>query len=123
LLPRVRLGVSTADNRQAEAVEDDRRPSRLAGEAECCRGRCLTWLRPTGDLPSIVPKRMFDKVTWTSLLTEARLNSLYDADGFGGEKTMRARVVRELIDEIRALRCYVAETDRPPAETCEQDTP
>ena len=37
-------------------------------------------------------------------LTDARLDLLYEADGFGGEKTMRAKVVRELIDEIRALR-------------------
>jgi hypothetical protein len=29
---------------------------------------------------------------------------LYEADGFGGEKTMRAKVIRELIDEIRSLR-------------------
>ena len=39
-----------------------------------------------------------------SSLTDERLASLYDADGFGGEKTMRAKVIRELIDEIRALR-------------------
>ncbi len=39
-----------------------------------------------------------------SNLTAARLDLLYEADGFGGEKTMRAKVVRELIDEIRALR-------------------
>jgi hypothetical protein len=39
-----------------------------------------------------------------SSLTAARLDLLYEADGFGGEKTMRAKVVRELIDEIRALR-------------------
>lgn len=37
-------------------------------------------------------------------LTDERLSSLYDADGFGGEKTMRAKVIRELIDEIRELR-------------------
>ncbi|HUP86849.1 MAG TPA: hypothetical protein VM143_14420 [Acidimicrobiales bacterium] len=37
-------------------------------------------------------------------LTDERLNSLYQADGFGGEKTMRAKVIRELIDEIRQLR-------------------
>lgn len=39
-----------------------------------------------------------------SRLTDERLDSLYEADGFGGEKTMRARVIRELIDEIRTLR-------------------
>jgi hypothetical protein len=45
-------------------------------------------------------------------LTDERLNSLYDADGFGGEKTMRAKVIRELIDEIRELRCELV-TGRP----------
>ena len=39
-----------------------------------------------------------------SPLTDSRLDSLYVSDGFGGEKTMRAKVIRELIDEIRALR-------------------
>jgi hypothetical protein len=37
------------------------------------------------------------------------LDSLYEADGFGGEKTMRARVIRELINEIRALRRRLSE--------------
>lgn len=36
-----------------------------------------------------------------SSLTDERLASLYTADGFGGETTMRATVIRELIDEIR----------------------
>jgi hypothetical protein len=48
-----------------------------------------------------------------SRLTDERLDSLYEADGFGGEKTMRARVIRELIDEIRALRDEQTETSRP----------
>jgi hypothetical protein len=39
-----------------------------------------------------------------STLPEARLKSLYEAEGFGGERTMRAKVIRELIDEIHALR-------------------
>ena len=39
-----------------------------------------------------------------SALPEERLASLYDAPGFGGETTMRAKVIRELIDEIRRLR-------------------
>lgn len=39
-----------------------------------------------------------------SSLTDERLASLYEADGFGGEKTMRAKVIRELIDEIRTQR-------------------
>ena len=37
-------------------------------------------------------------------IPEERLASLYDAPGFGGETTMRAKVIRELIDEIRRLR-------------------
>jgi len=47
---------------------------------------------------------MFAAVARPSNLTAARLDLLYEADGFGGETTMRAKVVRELIDEIRALR-------------------
>jgi hypothetical protein len=39
-----------------------------------------------------------------SALSDARLDSLYQAEGFGGDTTLRARVFRELIDEIRALR-------------------
>ena len=39
-----------------------------------------------------------------SRLPEARLQSLYTGEDFGGEKTMRAKVIRELIDEIRELR-------------------
>lgn len=37
-------------------------------------------------------------------LPDSRLDALYEADGFGGETTMRAKVIRELIDEIRRLR-------------------
>ena len=37
-------------------------------------------------------------------LPETRLASLYDASDFGGEKTMRAKVIRERIDDIRELR-------------------
>lgn len=47
---------------------------------------------------------MFDKVAERSKFTEERLASLYEAEGFGGETTMRARVIRELIHEIRVLR-------------------
>ncbi len=36
-------------------------------------------------------------------LPEERLASLYEAPGFGGETTQRAKVIRELIDEIRQL--------------------
>jgi hypothetical protein len=43
-----------------------------------------------------------------SRLPDARLDSLYNGDGFGGEKTMRAQVIRELIDEIRTLRRELA---------------
>jgi len=53
-------------------------------------------------------------------LTDERLDSLYDADGFGGEKTMRAMVIRELIDEIRTLRRHLAESDNHP-ETSEPE--
>jgi hypothetical protein len=42
-------------------------------------------------------------------LPEARLASLYEAPGFGGETTQRAKVIRELIDEIRRLRVEVDE--------------
>lgn len=49
-----------------------------------------------------------------SRLPEARLEGLYDAADFGGEKTMRARVIRELIDEIRALRRDLAAASVPP---------
>ena len=39
-----------------------------------------------------------------SSLPNSRLDSLYESEGFGGEKTLRAKVMRELIDEIRILR-------------------
>jgi hypothetical protein len=35
---------------------------------------------------------------------DERLAALYDGEGMGGVRTMRARVIRELIDEIRRLR-------------------
>jgi hypothetical protein len=44
-------------------------------------------------------------------LTEERLTSLYNGEGFGGEKTMRAMVIRELIDEIRVLRSELLEAE------------
>jgi hypothetical protein len=59
-------------------------------------------------------------MAWVSRVTDARLDLLYGADGFGGEKTMRARVIRELIDEIRALRRRLAESDEQP-ETSEPE--
>jgi hypothetical protein len=39
-----------------------------------------------------------------SNLTEQRLRLIYTGEGFGGDNTMRAKVIRELIDEIHALR-------------------
>lgn len=58
---------------------------------------------------------MFVSMARASRLTEERLDSLYNADGFGGEKTMRAKVIRELIDEIRVLRSEQAPaTDADP---------
>ena len=39
-----------------------------------------------------------------SSLPDGRIQLIYEGEGLGGEKTMRAKVIRELIDEIRALR-------------------
>ena len=39
-----------------------------------------------------------------SSLPDGRLQLIYEGEGLGGEKTMRAKVIRELVDEIRALR-------------------
>ena len=50
-------------------------------------------------------------VVRASRMTEARLSSLYESDGFGGEKTMRARVIREPIDENRVLRRELAQAE------------
>ena len=50
---------------------------------------------------------MFDEMA--SSLTDERLAALYVGEGFGGNTTMRAKVIRELIDEIRALRAELAE--------------
>jgi hypothetical protein len=47
---------------------------------------------------------MFPTMDGGRALPEARPASLYDAPEFGGETTMRAKVIRELIDEIRRLR-------------------
>jgi hypothetical protein len=52
---------------------------------------------------------MFVAVARFSTLTDSRLDSLYRGEGFGGEKTMRAKVIRELIDEIRTLRRELAD--------------
>ena len=47
---------------------------------------------------------MFEPMARTTRLPESRLASLYNAVDFGGSNTLRAKVIRELIDEIRALR-------------------
>jgi hypothetical protein len=52
-------------------------------------------------------------------LPESRLESLYRGEGFGGDNSIRARVIRELIDEIRELRRELARRtplDRPQAD-------
>lgn len=49
----------------------------------------------------------------TSTLTDERLRLIYEGEGFGGEKTMRAKVIRELIDEIRSLRRELEPAERP----------
>jgi hypothetical protein len=49
----------------------------------------------------------------TSRLTDDRLKSLYLNKEFGGGNTIRAKVIPELIDEIRALRLEVKRLDRP----------
>ena len=59
---------------------------------------------------------MFPPVARVSALTNSRLESLYVSEGFGGEKTMRAKVIRELIDEIRVLRRELGEIERRPAK-------
>jgi hypothetical protein len=46
-----------------------------------------------------------------SRLTDERLDLLYTGRDFGGETTMRADVIRELIDEIRELRLEVKRLD------------
>ena len=47
---------------------------------------------------------MFGSVDRPTRLPAERLDALYVGEGFGGDKTMRAKVMRELIDEIRQLR-------------------
>ncbi len=44
-------------------------------------------------------------------MTEARLFSIYECEGLGGETTMRAKVIRELIDETRVLRRELAQAE------------
>jgi hypothetical protein len=53
-------------------------------------------------------------VAHPSGLTDERLGSLYDAEGFGGERTMRAKVIHELIDEIRLPRFELLRAEARP---------
>jgi hypothetical protein len=53
----------------------------------------------------------------SSALTNDRLDLLYHGEGFGGDTTLRAKVVRELIDEIRTLRNELAAIVSPPTGT------
>ncbi|MDP9442097.1 MAG: hypothetical protein M3P34_07975 [Actinomycetota bacterium] len=46
--------------------------------------------------------------------------SLYTASDFGGGNTMRARVIRELIDEIRALRNELAPSAGNPCDAADR---
>src|SRR5205823_5656319 len=78
-----------------------------------CRSQ-KTCVQPPAVLTSCLRERMFVVVARVSILTDSRLDSLYSAEGFGGEKTMRAKVIRELIDEIRALRGELAEATAKP---------
>ena len=56
----------------------------------------------------------------SSSLTDERLDALYVGEGFGGNTTMRAKVIRELIDEIRALRAELSRAgDRAPSKPLE----
>jgi hypothetical protein len=57
---------------------------------------------------------MFEDMVYVSRLTDARLDSLYHSEGFGGDQTMRAKVIRELIDEIRGLRGQLSEVEVRP---------
>jgi hypothetical protein len=56
--------------------------------------------------------RTYVPILQTSRLTDERLRSLYLNKEFGGGNTMRAKVIRELIDEIRALRLEAARVGR-----------
>lgn len=65
-------------------------------------------------------EHMFPTVERRPQLTDSRLASLYEAQDVGAEKTMRAKVIRELIDEMRALR---RELEQPTvSHACEPST-
>ena len=53
---------------------------------------------------------MFGAGGKNSAMTEVRLAALYDADGLGGGRTMRAKVIREL---MMRSECYGASLPRP----------
>ena len=55
-------------------------------------------------------------------MPEARLESLYTAEEFGGERTMRAKVIRELIDEIRELRREIVHSGPQPSPDASSGT-
>ena len=50
----------------------------------------------------------------SSRLTEARLESLYNSTGSAAKRNLRARVIRELIDEIRTMRAQIDAGDHAP---------
>ena len=106
--------VATDLSRHAETIASHakrtagrRAAGRAAGRAADRRGRYgapkSTWRLGAGyrrtRLDAWRPRTYVLAMTHPSGLTEERLASLYVAEGFGGEKTMRAMVIRELIDE------------------------
>ena len=71
-------------------------------------------LRAAERLDVRAPRTYVRAMAHPSGLTEERLALLYDAEGFGGETTIRAKVVRELIDEIRLLRSELIDAEARP---------
>lgn len=65
---------------------------------------------PVTALTGIGMRTYIRSMAHLSRLTDDRLAALYVDEGFGGNTTMRAKVIRELIDEIRALRTELADT-------------
>ena len=57
---------------------------------------------------------MFVTVETPTSLIEERLAKIYTGDGFGGDNSMRAKVIRELVDEIRRLRAELSRQTQPP---------
>lgn len=54
-----------------------------------------------------------------SRFSDERLELLYESDSFGGESTMRAKVIRELIDDLRQMRRDLAEMESLIAQIAE----